>query len=534
MAEKTKKTTTKKVSAEEKAEKSNKTKKKESKTGLWLAGFLGTLAVVVGVTVAVVCLNKGDSKDPKARLSYSDAFFIYSNSKYTLWNAEGKRLTEDEYSYGSSFVAGYAMVRKDGQVGIIDSNGRMVIDYGKYGEITTEGGLYLATDGNTKEEFLITGNGRVLAKGESLDVTANNSTGGFAMVEAEKNVSVYNYEGKMIKSIEADEEADDAKIYSREDYGNFCYKNSNTVFDARDGRIVSEFEGPCYSFDSVSDDRAVILMESDGDEEDDKYKLITNGKTYDLNETKYYGITALGDVVGYDDYSALSLLDENYRVVKKVSTYLALKDYKNYAAANDDGNVDIIYKGEVVKTFTDEADLPSGVMYEDYYGIKDGGKSKFYRLDGSVAFDHEYQEIRTLFNEHHHAVVADEENEYYLIDANGKRIGDWVAKQVSVKDGGYDLRNADNKHAIADKNGQQITEFKYTNVGYKMNAVGRNIWSGQVGDSSYDVIDADSNTVLVENVNAQSFYTNYFTVKIADGKTEYYTYKGELFFTSEV
>lgn len=513
--------------------KTNKKEGKKSKTGLWIVGGLATVAVVVGVVVAVLCSNKGSSVDPKARISYSEAFFVYDNSKYTLWNAEGKRLTEDDYSYGSSFVGGYALVRKDGKAGIIDSNGKMTVDFDKYGEISTEGGLYLAKDDNTGEEFLITGTGKLLAGGESLTVTTSNSTGGFAMVETGRDVIVYTYDGKLIKSTEPGDEAEDAKVYSREDFGNFCYKNENVVFDVRDGRILADFEGPCFSFDSVSDDRTVILMEND-DEDDEKYKLIASDKVYDLDETKYYGITVLGDVVGYDDYSGLSLLDDNYKVSKKVSTYLALKDYKNYAVMNDDENVEIVHNGEVVKTFSNDADLSSGVMYEDYYGIEDGGKSKFYRLDGSVAFDHEYQEIATLFNKHHHAVVADEEGDYYLINASGKRVGDWVARQVSVKDGGYDLKNEESYHAIADKNGQMFTEFKYTNVNYKANAVGRSIWTGQTGDNAYDVIDADNHTVLKEGVNAQSFYANHFTAKNEDGKTEYYTYKGELFFTSEI
>ena len=48
----------------------------------------------------ILSLSGGqDSSDPKANLSYSKAFFIYDDGKYTLWNNEGKRLTEDDYDY---------------------------------------------------------------------------------------------------------------------------------------------------------------------------------------------------------------------------------------------------------------------------------------------------------------------------------------------------------------------------------------------------------------------------------------------------
>ena len=133
-------------------------------------------------------------------------------------------------------------------------------------------------------------------------------------------------------------------------------------------------------------------------------------------------------------------------------------------------------------------------------------------------------------------MVSDTENEYYLIDLKGNRIGDYTVKNVAVRDGGYELKNNDGKYAIADKKGDMVTEFKYNSVYYRSNAEPNNIWTGRnesEKDNSYDVIDLETGNVIAENVNVQIFYNNYFTVKNSDGKTEYYTYKGNLFYTSE-
>ena len=158
-----------------------------------------------------------------------------------------------------------------------------------------------------------------------------------------------------------------------------------------------------------------MLLENS--ENSNSYKLIENGRVYDLDETKYYSFTTLNDVIGYDDYSEIALLDNDFKVARKVSSYVILKDYNNFAAETDDDKVEIYRNGEVIKTFEEDASSLSGVMYEDYYAISNNGKWKFYTLDGNEAFGgKEWDDIDTLFDRHHHAVVAEEEGKYYLID----------------------------------------------------------------------------------------------------------------------
>lgn len=503
---------------------------KKSKKGLIIGLIAAAVVAIIGVVVAVLCFNETDPADPTANLNYSASFFINDNGKYTLWNADGQRLTEDEYSYPSDFIAGYAMVKKDDQYGIIKENGQMSVAFGKYGDITARGGLYLAQDGNTKEYSLLTGSGKELERGADLKISAPSYSSGFAIVESPEQIKVYNYEGKLIISAEKTDNAEESKYTNSHDFGLFYYDSYNTIFDARDGKILAEFEGPRYEFDSITDDRKMILLQ---ESDNDNYKLIANDRVYDLNETKYYGLTDLDDVIGFDNYSELALLDDDYRVVRRVSTYIALKDANNYAAKGENGNVEIYYKGEKIKEFGDDSSVSdSGVLYEDYYAIAEGDKARFYNLDGTVGIDHEYLEIASLFDKNHHAVVSNTENEYYFIDTKGNRIGDAAFKKFRTYEGGYELMNSDGKYAIANKDGKLLTDFKYEDVYYRSNAKPHNIWTGEVSEDKYDIIDVDSGEVLLEDVDTDSFQTNYFTVK-SDNKLEYYTYEGKLFYTVE-
>ena len=310
------------------------------------------------------------------------------------------------------------------------------------------------------------------------------------------------------------------------------YNDKNILNDARNSQILAEFDGSRYVFDSVSDSRQVIILKSyDNDEE---YKLYKDGKTYDLNETKNYSTTELDDVIGHDDYSKLALLDKDYKAARRASTHLDLKDTDNYATENEDGNVEIYQNGEIIKDFGENSSIASsGVLYDDFYGIETDGKFMFYKLDGSVGINHEYKDIFSLFDKFHHAIVADEEDAYYLIDTNGNRIGDDTYRRIALRDGGYEAKNSEGKYAILDKKGEKMTDNKYNDLYYRSKAKPRSIWTGQEGHDEYDVIDIENNKILLEKANVDDFYSNYFTVTNKDGKTDYYTYGGILFYTSE-
>ena len=504
---------------------------KTKKSKGWIFGLIGGIALI-GIIAGLLFLRpQAAPDDPKAKLSYSSSFFIYDNSHYTLWNAEGKRLTEDAYEAKSDFVAGYAYVKRDGQVGIIRDDGVMTVPFGKYGSIEARGGLFLAQDGNTKQYHVLTGTGKDIMVSDELTIESSGSTSAFALVKSTGAYDLFTFSGAHLGTFLANDSDDAPELSSHSDFGLFHFNNFNLLFDVRTSQVLASFEGSEYSFEGVTDDRSQILLQNKDDET--KYKLIAGGKVLDLGECKYYAFTVLNYLIGYESYDELAILNPDYTVAKRVSSYLALKDQNNYAVKNDDGNIDIVRNGQIVKTFDQEADLESGVLYEDLYAIENNGKTMFYNLDGNVAINHEFESVWSLFDKFHHAAVADADEEYYLIDAAGNRLTEGTYKRIYSEDGGYELKTADDKYAIANEKGEVVTEAKYDSLYYRSAAIDHNIWTGKNGTNDYDVLDIANKKVLLEHVNVNSFYANYFTIKNADGKYEYYTYSGQLFYTSE-
>ena len=474
--------------------------------------------------------NQVDPSDPRASLSYSRAFFISDNEKYTLWNEEGERLTDDEYDYKTDFVAGYAMVKKENQVGVVNDSGKVTVELGKYSSIAAKGGLYLARDGDTNIYSLLTGKGKELLRANKIAVNSYRLSSAFAVAKANDKFYLFDYAGRLIIETEVDDEAGDVKLDNMNDFGAFYYNNKNVIFDVRSGNIVASFEGPRYVLEETTDNRKKILLKND--EDNTKYKIIAGGKIRDLDQTKYYAFTMLDDLIGYDNYSEIALLNDDYQVVKRVNAFLTLKDYNNFAMVNEDGDVEIYHDGKSIKTFTNNPGLVSGILYEKYYAISDDGNFYFYNLDGSIAINHNFKDIRTLFDKNHLAIVSDEKNEYYLINSSGNRVSDETAQQIDAREGGYELKNSDSKYAIGNKKGERITEYKYVSISRQNTAVARNIWTGYTDERKYDVIDADNNTIILNDVQAKDFYSNYFTVEDDEEKTQYYTYGGKLFYTS--
>ncbi len=519
---------TEKVSKKsEKTEQKTNENDKKSKKGL-LFGLIGAVVVAGGAVAACLLLNKKAADDPTASPRYSKSFFIGDSDVYTLWNSDGKRLTEDEYKSHSDFVGGYAMVKKDDQYGIIREDGKMAVAYGTYKDITAKGGLYLAR--TEDKQLVLKNNGNILLASESLTVSTSSSTSGFAIVDSDKKISTYFYDGTQIMTADKGEDIEDPKSACSSDFCVVFYAGRNFLFDVRTRKVVATFDAEYYKIDEASADRTQVILKSSDDSA--KYKLVAANQIYDLSDAKYYSFTMLGHIIGYDDFSEIKLLGADYKPLTTVKSSLALKDSYNYATIDDNDNVIVVRNGNTVKTFDKDANLESGVLYDDFYVIENDGKFGIYNLDGNLVRG-DYKDIWSLYTSHHHVAVAEEEDKYYLIDVNGNRVSDTYYRIKSYK-GGYVFRESeDGKYAIASSDLKNKTEFKYSDTYYRSSVETRNIWTGKVDTDKHDVIDLDSGKVIASELNVQNFYENYFTAKNSDGKTEYYTYTGEKFYTSK-
>ena len=497
-----------------------------------LLGIAGVILAVVIILIAVLVFRKAPNpKDPKASPTYSRAFFIYNDGKYTLWNSDGKKLIDDEFDDKSAFIGGYAYIRKGSEYAFINDSGKIILNFGQISSIEDYGaGLYLIKDNNSAQHLML-GNGKVLVSGDDIDLDFPSSTATFASAEFDGKYNIYNYAGVLMAQIESVKDTT-MRFSSSDDFGLVYYNGWNLLFDTRSGKQITMFEGERFSIDTVSDDRSVILLNEY--ENSTQYKVVRDGILFDLNETKSYGmIRNTNIIVGYDDYDSVSLLDNNYKVIKEVNSYLALKDPENYATINSEGKVEILYRGKVVKTFDqDDVDLVSGVLANaDLYAIKSDGKYRFYHMDGSFAFG-EYSDVYSLFDTHRHTSVSDDGERYYMIDANGNRVNDLSYQRAYTYENSYVIYNDNSKRAILTATGVPITDFEYVEAYNRNVAVDHEIWSLKRDSNIYDVVDATAteNKLIVSNVNAYDFYAHYFTTKNDEGGYDYYTYKGVLFF----
>ncbi|MDO4987315.1 MAG: hypothetical protein Q4E46_03325 [Candidatus Saccharibacteria bacterium] len=544
MAEKEKKPTkasteTKtKTKSEPKTEKpkaeTSKTDSSKSNNGL-IIGIASILAAAVIAFLCWLCFNKPlAADDPKASPTYSPAFFISDNSKYTIWNAEGKRVIEDEYDAHSDFVGGYAYVKKGNEYALINDSGKYSVEFGQISQLISYGGGIYHIKKNDGTEHILTGSGKDVLTGENMKLSYSSISTPVVTVTSGDSVYIYNYDGKELAKLE---KKDDAKVEfsASKDFNLVSYNGWNYLFDARSSKQLTAFEGDRYRINSVSENRNKVLMRED--ENSTPHRLYADGKFYELNEKKSYAMTS-DQVYGYDDYDAVALLNEDYKVALTVKPEVAVKDLNNYAVRNDDGGIDIFYKGEKVKTFSDDPYIVSGFLtYEDHYLIENDEKFAFYTLDGKNAFDKEFGDARLNFDKHHLAMVSDVDNDeaFYFINGQGKKIGEDTFSRVYSYDKSYELKNADGKYAIADVNGKVLTGFDYKDGTRRSNAVDHEIWTLDKDDKKVDVFDVTNNKMLAQGVETNTFSANYFSVKNAEdsSRTDYYTYDGVIFYTSQ-
>ena len=236
------------------------------------------------VLLVIFIPKGGDADDPSKALSYSTAFAIQDDGKYTLWNKDGNKVSEEEYDYISSFIAGYAYARKDNQVGIVKDNGSVSVEFGRYGELTQRGGLYLAKDGNIKKSFVLTGDGRQILEGDNISLRTSYSSSAYALAETPEKIYAFGPDGKTLVEMEVKEDASSARLDSSNDFGAVYYNGRNVVFDVRSGNVIADFEGDRYSIDEVSDDRSIVLIKNT--EESKSYKLLVNGSIHELTDAK--------------------------------------------------------------------------------------------------------------------------------------------------------------------------------------------------------------------------------------------------------
>lgn len=523
-------------------EKKPKTERKRVRRGNKKRLFIfGAIALaIIGIIIAIICIINSNKE---ISIFKTDAFFIPENDKadarYALFKNNGDKLTDFEFRSVSSFVDGYAMVKNtEEQYGIIDHNGNMTVEFGKYDSIFPHVGIYEVKNGET--ETLILGNGNELAK--DYDSYTYSSGAPYAAVKfADNHYKLFNAFGNTIAEFDSEDiprfsddtgETVSAVIYKG---GMYILNNKN----CKDATAVKT--DTAYSIDEATEDgKTVVFLENKtkgsrkraiyanskftefGDKcsdielydnfpnkerfyltctTDKKELLIRNNEITDINISAQGGTYAVYDENHYVKYDskgkkAIFFVDGQEKASVETGTNRPIAVFKGYLVRNNKDNFVALYDLDGTKIFTLSDTISgeiNGVDKNDKIIVRDAG------LEGN--------------------------QKYYIVNKNGDTISDKYST-ITVRGEYYSAHNyKDGTAALLDKDCKTIVSGDYIAFDYYDD---EKVILGKKNNLEYDLIDADNKNVKASIKGAVSYYRAGYLRAYNDGKTSFYTTEGRL------
>ena len=503
------------------------------------------LLVIITVVSLTGCGKKKDNKkkvNGRTVETYNTAFFIREGSKYALFNEDGKKLTDFEFTSAGSFVNGTALVRNEIGSGVIDENGKMVIDFGKYKYIYQEAGLYKVTD-EERNEYLLNSKGKKITDMKNKTITTYIGEGKFSILydKDSNEYQVLNTDGDTLAKFKKGSE-DKPSTNTVKNFLSVYGGGKNYIIDLISGKQVLDFEADShYCVNNASDDGKIITLNSCVGsfqrQEKTTYKFIKDGKLYDLSD-KCDSVGYINNNLTCTKDNKKYLLDSNLNVGINIDG-VSYADSEHFAKAKQGSfnGIDFYEKDNVVKNVEcrvmhDYGYSKSGLyILSTYYSTKcntQSGTSEFYNVKGENVFNKSFASAQK-FDDNNLARVSEDRKNYYLIDAKGNKVTDEYDNIFAR----YDLYSVtkNNLVGLLDSTGKLIIEPKYKSVDiYKEQGVKYIKLTSE--DGKYTIYNTDTKKEIITFDSNPTLSTNYMMVT-KDGKKAYYTYSGKLFYTSE-
>ena len=500
------------------------------------------MLVFVALFTFTGCGKKSNKKKDRSLKEYDEAFFIQEGSTYALFSKDGKQLTKFEYKYASSIVNGAAVVEKEDAKGIINSNGKMVVDFGKYKYISASAGLYKVTD-EQRNEYLLNAKGKKIADMKDKELLTYFTSGYYSILhdKAGKNYKVLNVNGDTIVSFKETND-DEPTVNSEGGYLSVHYDNKNYIIDLVSGKKLLEFEAKehfCVNVVSKDGKKMTLnsCVKSYESQDKVKYALIENGKLHDLSDKcdkiRLYNDTNFTCEKDNKEY----LLDSKYNLGIEING-VSYQDNDHYAKAHNGSfeGIDFYEKDKVVKnvecrTMNDHKYVESGLFILSTYYSKpcgtESGTYEYYNTKGEKMFDKSFARAEN-FDKNSYAIVSEDKENYYMIDTKGKKVSEDYDRIIS-RNNYYEIIKDDLKGAINTK-GELVVEAKYTDIWeYEYNG---EVYLVYGDGKKYTLYSLDNKKEVTKFDSKPNLGENYITLD-KNGKKEYYTYKGKLFYTAK-
>jgi len=507
------------------------------------------LLVIGGVAFAgYKFLFKDKTTNKDFDINATTSFFLQdADSKYALFNEDGKQLTEFIYTYAGSFVNGTTKVKVDDQEGIINTSGKMTVPLGKYKYITQEGGLYSVSE-DTEEsynKYLIDGSGKILYDLDDVDVDSFIGVDTFLILDfdEENKYTVINYQGKELVSFPKvdDDEVEDPSTNEEDGHISIFYNNKNWIFNANTGKQLASFDSELhYCVNNVSDDEKIITLNScvSWFQSQDKtyYKFIKDGKLYDkTNECDKVTLNS-GNLFCHKEYDEY-LLDSNLNVGIKTygKAYSNAKDSYVMESTTEDYAVEFYQNGKITKSVSCRDLKETGYTKSDIYILNthfnkacgtESGTNEYYKANGEKLVDKSFSRAEP-FDSNDLAKVSEDKTNYYMIDKTGKQIGNTYSNISSW--GGYYIITSNNLKGIMNKEGKEIIPPTYSKVEVSTHKE-RAFAVLKTDDNKYIVYDLDKNKEMFKTDSYPGMNYEHYITTTSNGKTQYYTYDGKMFY----
>lgn len=516
------------------------------------SSFIMVAAILVVTFTCMAVFTTGcDKKEKNAKkdVTSTGAFFIADNSKYALFNENGKKLTDFIFTSIDDFINGTTIVKKGEQYGIINDKGKMVVDFNTYKFIESVGGMYRVTTDDYKE-YLVDNTGKILYDLDKYYFNKYIGIDTFSILqdkESEKYI-IINYKGKEITSFDAKDDSKEPVVSGKDKFGVVYYDSNNYVFDTDSNSVINTFSDDSgYCINEILNDGSIVLNTCSTWYESkvkNAYKVIKKSGVFDI-DSSCESIT-LQDNLLYckikgDNYN----LDSNYKKLynsEEVAFDSKLNYVQNHSASAKDSVDFYNSNNNVVKNIKCRKLGKTGYskngmfVLATYYSTECGtndGKYEYYDASGKKLFDKDFEEAG-LFDDNGLAIVKEDTINYYLMNEKGKQLTDKYTK-ISKSGDYYIVTNHDQKIGVVDKTGKLVIPCQYQRVDIDVKN-GKVYVQYSEDEKSYTLYSLSDKKVVFVSDSYRLLYTNDegYISHTEGNKIEYYLFKtGKKFYEIE-
>ena len=483
---------------------------------------------------------------------------ILADGKFLLFSNDGQKIG-NAYDYLGSFIDGATLAKRSGLFGIINDKGEEIVEFGKYQNIVELGGLYGATDENSKN-YLLDGTGRVVLEyTNQFDNYSSIETHGRAAYTlfslGDGKYDIYSARGEKLTTIEAGDSTPtissnnfmgdnsvtsifyDGKMILYGDSGNEILRKDNV---SRERMLIKEADtkNGIYLFatatDTPTDISGHIIMPTDGRSHavivGDNYGDIDSAACpvviYERKEGDGDGLlvcyvtSGTRRFIGSNAKVTANEISDNYldgTLQYGASTHrMYATSVKNYLKMTEDGNGVAIYVNDApVKSFINTEKSATGVFYVAY-GPTNGGKKPRhnypYYVIVTYKYDHsqimiggELRDVYTQSSEHNENITN-----VSIYDTNGDvvcEVGDDVIRRYGwsfTEFDGFDnnglavIGGYSTPEALMNKKCEVVSDDYYSifNYGY--------FYSARANDDKYTPYFLDSSGKIATGIDHSS------------------------------